>query len=226
MYKVAHIHASSYLVKRATTDPRILAALLGGGVGAAGGGMVQLVRKLLQSRRDAEENGSPSILRGMLMGGLGGAALGAGAEHLAQGVSAPAELAKDITVKQLREAPPVIEPQAAPISLYGLGTRDERNAVTAPPTFTRSGQRRAVPSAPFQPMLGTLGDASDPLLTTIRGMNAGSLPSGITALPEPARSLPEYNPVKLEAELKAQRAQEAQMEALAKRMTQKSVLSP
>lgn len=101
MFRPAHIHISTYLVKRAADavapnspemDPRILAALLGGGVGAVGGGMVQLVRKLLQSRRDEEENGAPSIMRGILTGGLGGAALGAGAEHLARGAAAANEV--------------------------------------------------------------------------------------------------------------------------------------
>ncbi len=236
MFRPAHIHISTYLVKCAAgevapnspeMDPRILAALLGGGVGAVGGGMVQLVRKLLQSRRDEEENGAPSIMRGILTGGLGGAALGAGAEHLARGAavnSAPTELAKDLTIKQLREEPPVLNYRKAPITLNGLGINDAQNAVTAPPRFTRSGELRTVPSAPFQTMLGS--DAGDPMLATIRGMNAGSLPPGITGLPKPAWSMPELNPFKLEAALKAQRDQQAQMEALAKSITQKSILSP
>lgn len=60
--------------------PEAIAAL----VGAGGGGLVQLLRKMTQSKRDEEENGSPSILAGMLGGGLLGGGLGAGYRYLNQ----------------------------------------------------------------------------------------------------------------------------------------------
>lgn len=66
------------IVKQAAVDPRLSAALQGGMLGAAGGGTIQLLRRLFQSKRDEEENGSPSILNGLLLGGLGGAGLGYG----------------------------------------------------------------------------------------------------------------------------------------------------
>jgi hypothetical protein len=82
------INLTTFIIKRAAGEPaqapinpRILAAILGGGAGALGGGAIQGVRKLMQSKRDEEENGSPSILKGMLLGGLGGAGVGAGLEH-------------------------------------------------------------------------------------------------------------------------------------------------
>lgn len=62
-------------------DPRIIAAVRGGLVGAGVGGLTQMLRSMFQSRRDEEENGSPSIMKGMLMGGLGGAGLNAAAMH-------------------------------------------------------------------------------------------------------------------------------------------------
>jgi hypothetical protein len=73
----APIFYSRYLVKRADMDPRMQSALHYGLLGAGAGGLVQLVRKMLQSRRDEEEEGSPSLLKGMLLGGLGGAGFGA-----------------------------------------------------------------------------------------------------------------------------------------------------
>lgn len=63
-------------------DKRFQNAVTGGLMGAAGGGTIQLLRRLFQSKRDAEEEGEPSILKGMLLGGLGGAGLGAGLTHL------------------------------------------------------------------------------------------------------------------------------------------------
>lgn len=63
-------------------DPRISAALQLGLLGAGGGLAFQGVRKMLQGRDDEEENGSPSLLRGALTGGLLGAAGGGGLAHL------------------------------------------------------------------------------------------------------------------------------------------------
>lgn len=76
------LNISTYIYKRASTDPRLLAALQGALVGGAGGAVVQGIRKLMQSRREEEEEGSPSILKGMLVGGGLGAMGGAGLEHL------------------------------------------------------------------------------------------------------------------------------------------------
>lgn len=74
--------ANLWNIKAAGGMEQYLAPALAGGVAGAGvGGVVQLVRKLMQSRRDEEENGSPSILNGMLAGGLGGAGLGAGLQY-------------------------------------------------------------------------------------------------------------------------------------------------
>lgn len=71
------------MVKTASTmDPNVLAALQGGVVGAGAGALIQGIRKLMQSRRDAEEEGSPSILKGMLVGGGLGAAGGYGLRNM------------------------------------------------------------------------------------------------------------------------------------------------
>lgn len=78
-----YVHLSSFMVKTAANvDPNVLAALQGGVVGAGAGALVQGVRKLLQSRRDEEENGSPSILKGMLVGGGLGAVGGYGLRNM------------------------------------------------------------------------------------------------------------------------------------------------
>lgn len=75
--------ANLWNIKAAGGMEQYLAPALAGGVAGAGvGGVVQLVRKLMQSRRDEEENGSPSILNGILAGGLGGAGLGAGLQYM------------------------------------------------------------------------------------------------------------------------------------------------
>jgi len=82
--------ANLWNIKAAGGMEQYLAPALAGGVAGAGvGGVVQLVRKLMQSRRDEEENGSPSILNGMLAGGLGGAGLGAGLQYMGQGGQGP-----------------------------------------------------------------------------------------------------------------------------------------
>lgn len=73
---------SCLMLKQASLNPQLLAALVGGGAGALAGGAVQGVRKLTQSRDDEERDGSPSVLKGMLLGGLGGAGLGYGAERM------------------------------------------------------------------------------------------------------------------------------------------------
>ena len=72
---------SCLMLKQAEINPQLLAALVGGGAGALAGGAVQGVRKLTQSPEDEERNGSPSVLKGMLLGGLGGAGLGYGLER-------------------------------------------------------------------------------------------------------------------------------------------------
>lgn len=75
------LHLSIYTHKRASVDPQILAALQGALVGGAGGAAIQGIRKLMRGRHDDEED-SPSILKGMLMGGGLGAAGGLGLEYL------------------------------------------------------------------------------------------------------------------------------------------------
>jgi len=108
MKSAPHILLSSYLVKRAADaadpqiDPRILAALVGGGGGALAGGGIQALRKMFQSKRDEEENGSPSILNGMMLGGLGGAGLGAGLQHM--GMQDAAQLKKQTEAAKAYEA--------------------------------------------------------------------------------------------------------------------------
>ena len=83
-------------------------ALMGGLVGAGVGGVTQLVRKMFQSKRDAEENGAPSVMKGMLLGGLGGAGIGAGAHYMNnQGGASPA-------AAMVGAAPPTLQPMAMP----------------------------------------------------------------------------------------------------------------
>lgn len=65
------------------------AALRLGLLGAGGGLAFQGLRKLMQSKRDEEEEGSPSLLKGMLLGGLLGAGGGAGIAHLLNRGQAP-----------------------------------------------------------------------------------------------------------------------------------------
>lgn len=62
-------------------DPRLQAAIDLGLIGGIGGLGIQGLRKLFQSKQDEEENGSPSLLKGLLMGGALGAAGGAGLAH-------------------------------------------------------------------------------------------------------------------------------------------------
>jgi hypothetical protein len=69
-------------IKTAGWEDYVNPAVAGGVVGAGVGGVAQLVRKLMQSRRDEEENGSPSVLNGILAGGIGGAGLGAGLQYM------------------------------------------------------------------------------------------------------------------------------------------------
>lgn len=72
-----------------SVNPAIMGAL----AGAGGLGLVQLLRKAMQSKRDEEENGSPSILNGLLLGGLLGGGAGYGLHHLAGGQSPAAAAA-------------------------------------------------------------------------------------------------------------------------------------
>lgn len=59
-------------------------ALIGALTGAGGLGLVQLLRKMTQSKKDEEENGSPSVLNGALLGALLGSGAGVGLSYLRQ----------------------------------------------------------------------------------------------------------------------------------------------
>lgn len=72
----------AYTVKKAEMDARLQSALLLGGLGGLGGLGIQGIRRLFQSDRDREENGAPSMLNGLLLGGLLGAGAGGGLAHL------------------------------------------------------------------------------------------------------------------------------------------------
>lgn len=71
------------LHKCASLDPRLSGGLQGAAIGAAGGVGLQLLRRLFQSDEDEAENGSPSLLNGLLYGGLLGGGAGAGLGYLA-----------------------------------------------------------------------------------------------------------------------------------------------
>ena len=210
MKPAPHIHLSSYLVKRAADpqiNPRILAALVGGGGGALAGGGIQALRKMFQSKRDEEENGSPSILNGMLLGGLGGAGLGAGLQHMnMQGMGkdklnalgkqtmqagragAPSSL-PTLRAAEAPAAPSIKVPETLQTNLPGVV---DPKVQGMPPELTRSGLPREAPKEEAADLsirglrpnafLGTVfqnQQKPDVMLSTLLGMNNGSLPPGI-----------------------------------------------
>lgn len=161
-------------VKRANVgpDPRVSAAIQGGLLGAGGGALVQVLRRMLQTKQEQEEEGSPSILKGMLMGGLGGAGLGAGAAHYFGGGMGPQSplLGEEGTVQGLPAMTPDMDkPNTDPMVIA--------SSLGLPPSRTRSGAPWGGPAAGAL----TLNSVkNDPMQVALAGINSGALPPGIT----------------------------------------------
>ncbi len=127
------------------------AALRLGLLGAGGGLAFQGIRKLLQSKQEEEEEGSPSLLKGLLLGGLLGAGAGGGLAHwinrgfkesppqamaLGNDVAAAAPSSYELPAESLQAAMTQASPQvirnAPPLGPSGGALRDAGKASISP----------------------------------------------------------------------------------------------
>ncbi len=130
-------------IKKSNVSP-MDAALRLGLLGAGGGLAFQGIRKLLQSKKEEEEEGSPSLLKGLLLGGLLGAGAGGGLAHWMN--------------RGFKESPPQAmalgnDVAAAAPSSYELPAESLQAAMTqASPQVTRN-------ASPIGPKVDALRDA-------------------------------------------------------------------
>lgn len=237
----SHIGLTTFIIKRAAGEPtqapidsRILAAILGGGAGALGGGAIQGIRKLMQSKEDERREGSPSILKGMLLGGLGGAGLGAGLEHWNQS-GAPAPMSAG--AQEAAVGKPVLDTSAPARHIDASDSpllAPNRNAVVEaamPKKLTRSGAKVPLASTPFNTLIGTglTPSSSDPILALLRGQQAGTVAPGLqpdSLWTRMMSKLPDVdNPITSWQDMKAQEAAAAKM-LEAQRQSRPSIFAP